>query len=151
MAKESEAKGSTREKYQRNLASYHKNHLFATFGGVLWATLLACLGYIDEDVVLTVNSFVAQRVTKAGRDPQTEGLVPGPQLSRRALAATQGEEVPDVRGVFHVLSEGKMARDAAKAADCESLSHDKAWWAKFHEGKTRSGDWWEVESLRLAV
>ena len=151
MAEESEAKGSTREKYQRNLASYHKNHLFATFGGVLWTTLLACLGYLDEDVVLTVNSFVTQRVTKAGRDPQTEGLVRGPQLSRRNLARTEGEEAPDVRGVCHVLSEGKKARDAAKAADCESLSHDKARWAKFHEGKTRSGDWWEVESLWLAV
>ena len=142
MAKESEAKGSTWEKYQRNLASYHKNHLFATFGGVLWTTLLACLGYIDEEVVRTVNSFVTQRVTKEGRDPQTEG---------RAQAATQGEKVPSVRGVFHELSEGKMARDAAKAADGESQSHDKAWWAKFHEGKTRPGDWWEVKSLRLAV
>ena len=151
MAEESEAKGSTREKYQRNLASYHKNHLFATFGGVLWATLLACLGYIDGDVVQTVNSFVTQRVTNAGRDPLTEGLVRGPRLSRRAQASTEGDEVPDVRGVFHVLSRGKMARDAAKAADCESLSHDEAWWAKFHEGKTRSGDWWEVKSQRLAV
>ena len=59
--------------------------------------------------------------------------------------------MPDVRGVFHVLSEGKMARGTAKAADCESLCHDKAWRAKFHEGKTRPGDWWEVKSLRLAV
>ena len=122
-------------KYQRNLASYHKNHLFATFGGVLWATLLACLGYIDHHVVLSVNAFVSQRVTQAGREPQEEGLVRGPQLSRRALAATQGEEVPDVPGVFHVLSEGKMARDAAKAADCESLCHDKAWRANFHEAR----------------
>ena len=138
-------------KYQRNLASYHKNHLLASFGGVLWATLLACLGYIDKDVVLTVNSFVAQRVTKAGREPQTEGRVRGPQLSRRALAATQGEDMPDVRGVFHVASEGKKAREAAKMAERESEWHDKAWWANFHRGKTMSGDWWEVESNRLAV
>ena len=137
-------------KYDRNLASYHKNHLFATFGGVLWATLLACLGYIDEDVVRTVNSFVSQRVTKAGREPQTEGNIRGPQLSRRALAATQGEEMPEVRGVFHVRSEGKEAREAAKTADREAFWHDQAWWAKFHKGKTSPGDWWEVESQRLA-
>ena len=138
-------------KYQRNLASYHKNHLFATFGGVLWATLLACLGYIDHHVVLSVNAFVSQRVTQAGREPQEEGLVRGPQLSRRALAATQGDPMPDVRGVFHVASEGKKAREAAKNAVRESEWHDKAWWANFHKGKTRPGDWWEVESNRLAV
>ena len=138
-------------KYQRNLASYHKNHLFTTFGGVLWATLLACLGYIDQDVVATVNSFVADRVTKTGREPQKEGLVRGPRLSRRALAATQGEARPDARGEFHVASEGKKAREAAKSMQRESEWHDRGWWAAFNKGKTRAGDWWEVESQRLAV
>ena len=138
-------------KYQRNLASYHKNHLFMAFGGVLWATLLACLGYIDQDIVATVNSFVAARVGKTGREPQTDGFVRGPRQSRRALAATQGEEVPVIRGVFHRESEGKKAREAAKSVQRCSEYHDQRWWAAFHKGNTRAGDRWEVESQRLAV
>ena len=151
MAEASEAEEGIRTKYQRNLASYHKNHLFMTFGGVVWATLLACLGYIDQDVVETVNSFVAYRTMKTGREPQKEGLVRGPRLSRRALAATQGDDMPDVRGVFHVVSEGKKAREAAKSMQKEFLWHEQGWWTAFHKGKTRAGDWWEVESQRLAV
>ena len=61
--------------------------------------MLACLGYIDQDVVAAVSSFVAARIAKTGREPQQEGLVRGPRLSRRALAATQGEDKPEVRGV----------------------------------------------------
>ena len=118
----------------------------------MWATLLACLGYIDEDVVTAVNSFVGARVAKTGREPQSEGLVKGPQLSRRNLAATQGQEVPEVRGVFHTTSEGKKAREAAKAAVQESEWHVAGWWNAHNKGKIRAGDrWWEEESQRLAV
>ena len=116
----------------------------------MWATLLACLGYIDEDVVTAVNSFVGARVAKTGREPQSEGLVKGPQLSRRNLAATQGEEVPEVRGVFHSSSEGKKARGVAKEAVQEHERHEVGWWNAHHKGKIRDR-WWEVESQRLAV
>ena len=136
-------------KYQRNLVSYHKNHLFVTYGGVLWATLLACLGYTDRDIVAVVNSFVSQRVEAAGREPVAVGDVRGPRLSRRALAATQGEDMPAIRGVWHTVSEGKKAREAAKGMARQSDLHSQRWWDAFNKGLTRRGDWWEAEAQRL--
>ena len=97
LAEASLAPETTNVKCQRNMQSYHKVNLF--------------------------NSFVTSRVVVAGREPQEEGEVRGPQLSRRALAATQGEQLPETRGVFHTKSEGKQARDTAKAAYRESANH----------------------------
>ena len=149
LAQQSDAPEGTYSKYTRNLQSYHKQFLFTQYGGVLWATLLACLGFIDQHVVNACNEVISSRVRTAGREPQ-EGGIPDPRLSRRALAATQGQEMPSKRGVYHVPSEPKKAREAAKSAVHIWEQHVARWWQAFHSGKTRNGDWWEAESDRFS-
>ena len=90
----------------------------------------------------------AQGLKNVWQEPQEEGLVRGPRQSRRALAATQGEDMP-VRGVFHTPSEGEKARETARAMGRQRDWHDYQWWLAFHQGETWPADWWEAESLRL--
>ena len=146
------ASGTVWSKYDRNMASYHKTFLFLTYGGQLWAILLACLGWVDVSVVVVVNDVLSQRITDAGRTPDgdLDAEIPDPRLSRRALAASQGQALPEKRGVNHVTSEAKSKRDQAKRADKVWRSLQDKVLAGFHADRTRRGDWWETEDRRLS-
>jgi hypothetical protein len=91
--------------------------------------MLACLGHVDQNVVRAVNDVVETRIREdaGGRTPEAGAEIEGPRLSRRALAASQGEEVPEVMGVMHKVSEAKAARGAAKWADKQAGKHNQRW------------------------
>ena len=135
------------------MLSYHKTHLFHSYGGQLWATLLACLGWIDAHAVSITNDCVSARITEANREPvsDADADIPGPQLSRRALAASQGQDMPAKRGVYHITSQAKQKRDEAKLADKALARHEWQWWAAHRARWTRPGDWWETHGARSSL
>ena len=115
LAEEFPGEESVRVRYARNLRSYWNTAQFNDFGGVLWLTLLCSLGFINAEIVTFVSRVVEKRIREAGRQP-SEGPLTGPRQSKRAQAATLGNDLPPVMGIQHKMSEAKKQREAAKLA-----------------------------------
>lgn len=125
----------------------------ARFGGYIWAKFIIALGEVPGRCVEILNFELAQRISKAGGRRGTYAPVPGPRLSARALAASQGQaEAP--RGVQHKTSEAKLAREEAKLME-KHFNADSARWMDRARGDRRlwedQGAWRRWEEQRDAV
>ena len=73
------------------------------------------------------NELMAEQIRQAQREPSA-GLVEGPRLSLRSLAAAQGEVPPPVRGIQRQTSAAKAARETAKRNEkdlCQYREHKR--------------------------
>jgi hypothetical protein len=134
----------------RNLASAWKTTQFNLYGGQVWLRILIALGDIPDSIVGICNELVAETIRQAQREPST-GLVEGPRLSLRSLAAAQGEVPPPVRGIRHQTSAAKAARETAKRTQRLLLQYKHEWrngtgrgaqmsWAQWHSMEERLED-----------
>lgn len=90
---------------------------FEMFGGFEWFSILIALGRVPDACVDYANEVIARRIReKAGREAGTE-VQPGPRLSARSLAASQGLELPPITGPLNPKSHAKKLREEAKRMD----------------------------------
>ncbi len=120
----------TEDAIKRTIASNYRVACFQRFGGQPWLYWYIAIGDIPSDLVNLVNEHIGQRIREAGREPSSVQQ-PGPWLSRRSLAASQGADVPPPTGVQHTLSQAKVARKWAKTMDKKVNSNSYTrmpWW-----------------------
>jgi len=82
---------------------------------------------IPHSIVGICNELVAETIRQAQREPST-GLVEGPRLLLRPLAATQGEVPPPARGIQRQTSAAEAARETAKRNEkdlCQYREHKR--------------------------
>ena len=82
-----------------------------------------------------VQEEVDRRITAATRTPST-GLVAGPVLSTRALAAAQGQEMPPIIGT----RVAKALRTGSFSSECKRMRCDAVLAAKRH--RRHDENWW---------
>jgi hypothetical protein len=104
------------QKFKGLCQSYYRTHLYNTYGGDHWYSVLVALGELPESVIDITNHIISCRIEKAGRKP-TEDRIDGARLSRRGMARQEGKPVPQVEGPTCRTSPAKQAREAAKALE----------------------------------
>ena len=123
-------RASPNDLYKRSMRSYWKTTVFHRFGGLPWLYALSAIGHVPASFVETYQAIIDEKIRAAGREPQAQGPVAGPRLSERALAASQGHDVPPIRGVQHRVSDAKRLRQQAQQTGKHLKRASDAWWGE---------------------
>jgi hypothetical protein len=125
----------------RNIGSAWKTTQFHRYGGQVWLRILIALGDIPNVIIGICNEIVAEKVRQAQREPTT-GLVEGPRLSARSLAASQGQVPPPVQAA-------KRAREQAKRTQKKLLLIKDQWRNGAGRGASMSWAHWNALERQL--
>ena len=131
--------------YARDMAAYFKTHLFNAFGGQVWARLLLTLGHVNADVIDCYQEVINVKIRDKGKREPSHSQVEQelrPQIASsssvaHALAASQGQPPPPVRGVQHKVSKCKQLREHAQLLVKRADKASEEWWAAHNEANWR--------------
>ena len=124
----------TQSAVSRTMQSCFRTMLYERFGGLPWVQWYIAIGDLPDDLFRLATAYNLERVAEAGREPRTEREPhPYPKLAPRALAASQGLDLPQKKGVQHTLTEAMIARRQAKYLQSKV---DLALWA-WEQGSSR--------------
>ena len=106
------------------------------------------MGLVPRDCVEILNELIAHRAAREDRRLATSTPgVEGPRCSARALAASQGRDVPGPRGVQHTVSAAKQVRGKARLME-KRLEAEHREWLK---GARVDLDMWHDQQARRRI
>jgi hypothetical protein len=118
----------------RAIRSCYRSWCHQEFGGDVWAKLLMATGTVNGQLVRALDECSAEREAIPEHLRRANGL-PVPVRKDRE---------PGEKGIIHLPSEAKVARELAKALDKEIKDADWYW---HRHGETKL-QWWQWEDLK---